>query len=98
MPQIWLTYDELGALSSRDGASAREAVIDQGWQRRRCHDGQTRVKLSAEATELYMAYRISDAEARRVADKQIDEMVAMLRAALGPARLRDRPLLQVSAA
>ncbi|BBF93340.1 hypothetical protein [Blastochloris tepida] len=45
MPQLWLTYEELAAFTNQTPEKAREGVIAAAWDRRRCHDGMTRVKL-----------------------------------------------------
>ncbi|KAA5599569.1 hypothetical protein [Blastochloris sulfoviridis] len=45
MPQLWLTYEELAAFTNQTAEKAREGVIAAAWDRRRCHDGMTRVKL-----------------------------------------------------
>src|SRR3954463_2088968 len=45
VPQVWLTYQELGAMFALNPQTARSEVIANGWPRRRCSDAQTRVKL-----------------------------------------------------
>ena len=45
MPQVWLSYAELGAHLRCSPEKARENVGRSGWSRRRCSDGLTRVKL-----------------------------------------------------
>jgi hypothetical protein len=54
LPQIWLTYDELGALIGCDAYAARTAAVERPLDRRRCHDGQTRAKLDLLLTERYL--------------------------------------------
>ncbi len=57
MPQIWLTYDELGATFGIAPDQARSGAIEAGWPRRRCSDGLARVKLPpAAAHEFMLAY------------------------------------------
>jgi hypothetical protein len=53
MPQIWMTYDEIGAMLGRGPAGARDLVIALGLDRRKSHDGHTRVKLNAALTEIF---------------------------------------------
>jgi hypothetical protein len=54
VPQIWLTYEELAALMSCDGSSARNAAIALRLDRRRSRDGQTRAKLTPQLTEAFL--------------------------------------------
>jgi hypothetical protein len=54
VPQIWLTYDELAALMNCDCASARNAAMALGLDRRRSRDGQTRAKLTPPLTESFL--------------------------------------------
>lgn len=61
MPQIWLTYEELGAHFACSSVQAREGVIASGWSRRRCSDGATRVKLQPATATEYLARRVDDA-------------------------------------
>ena len=53
MPQIWMTYAEIGALLNCPPMAAREVVIEIGLDRRRSRDGQTRVKLNARLTQVF---------------------------------------------
>ena len=53
MPQIWLTYDELAALMDCDRAEARSSAAAVPLDRRKSHDGHTRVKLNADLTEAF---------------------------------------------
>lgn len=80
MPQIWLSYPELAAFLGCALDEARPAAIDEGWSRRQCSDGLTRVKLRPADAERYMR---SCAEAFT----QIDGQVASLRAILDEARI-----------
>ena len=45
MPQVWLTYDELGELRGCSSQEARLEVVAQQWPRRRSRDGHTRIKV-----------------------------------------------------
>lgn len=80
MPQIWLSYPELAAFLGCALDDARPAAIDEGWSRRQCSDGVTRVKLRPADAESYMR---SCAEA----STQIDGQVVSLRAILDEVRI-----------
>jgi hypothetical protein len=54
MAQIWLTYEEMGALFDRSASAARDHAIEGGWARRRCSDGLTRVKMPGGSAHHYM--------------------------------------------
>jgi hypothetical protein len=41
MPQVWLTYEELGELLQCESSEVRQAVIEHEWARRRSGDGLT---------------------------------------------------------
>ncbi|MGW1424906.1 hypothetical protein ACWAT4_32805 [Bradyrhizobium manausense] len=45
MPQIWMTYDELAALTGCSAAEARTQALHRLLDRRKSRDGNTRVKL-----------------------------------------------------
>jgi len=45
MPQIWVSYEELGNFLGCDGHAAASHVDAACWPRRRCHDGLTRAKV-----------------------------------------------------
>ncbi len=45
MAQIWLTYRELADFYRCPSNRIRQGVIENGWVRRKSHDGQTLVKL-----------------------------------------------------
>ncbi len=55
MPQIWMTYDELGALCGCDAKEARDRAIHLSLDRRRSRDGATRVKLDLALTAKFFA-------------------------------------------
>ena len=54
MPQIWMTYDELGGLMNCDAVDARAKASAMLLHRRRSHDGYTRIKLDAKLTEIFL--------------------------------------------
>jgi hypothetical protein len=57
MPQIWLTYNELGQLFHCNALAARRAAERNAWPARRSSDGNIRVKLPpAAAHEFIMSY------------------------------------------
>jgi hypothetical protein len=57
MPQLWMTYEELGELFYGDAATARDHVIANQWERRRCSDGVTRAVVPPNAMlEFMLAY------------------------------------------
>jgi hypothetical protein len=55
MPQIWMTYDELGALCGCGALEAREQAIHWSLDRRKSRDGSTRVKLDIPLTAKFYA-------------------------------------------
>jgi hypothetical protein len=79
VPQIWMTYDEFGTLMDCDATAARAKAAAMPLDRRRCHDGHTRVKLNASLTELFL-----DRAARNWLDREVATCAADLFA------LRDR--------
>lgn len=75
MPQIWLTYDELAALIGCDAPAARSTAAAISLDRRRSHDGNTRAKLNAGLTEIFL-----DRLARHWLDREIAECAGDLHA------------------
>lgn len=55
MPQIWMTYDELGALCACGAMEARDLAINLALDRRKSRDGATRVKLDLALTARFFA-------------------------------------------
>lgn len=55
MPQIWMTYDELGALCGCGAMEARTRAIHLSLDRRKSRDGATRVKLDLALTAKFLA-------------------------------------------
>nr|WP_246789805.1 hypothetical protein [Bradyrhizobium sp. CCBAU 51765] len=61
MPQIWMTYDELGALCGCSAMEARDRAIHLSLDRRKSRDGMTRVKLDpALMVEFFASVRETD--------------------------------------
>jgi len=79
MPQIWMTYGELGALLSCDVAAARDQAQHMLLDRRRSRDGHTRVKLSPKLMEVFL---------ERVAREWVDREIAASAADLWALRER----------
>src|SRR5258708_16572505 len=75
VPQIWLTYDELGALMGCDAIAARSTAAAMQLDRRKSHDGNTRAKLNARLTEVFL-----DRLARHWVDREIAMCAGDLRA------------------
>jgi hypothetical protein len=84
VPQIWMTYDELGGLMNCDALAAREKASAMLLDRRRSHDGYTRIKLDAKLTEIFV-----DRVVRHWNDGQIATCAADLFAMRG--RMAARP-------
>lgn len=76
MPQIWMTYDELAALSGCSAAEARLVAMNRSLDRRKSRDGNTRVKL-----DLALMGRFFDAIRR--ADSDLNDAIAALRSTHG---------------
>jgi hypothetical protein len=55
MPQIWMTYDELGTLCGCGAREARERAIHLSLDRKKSRDGTTRVKLDLALTAKFFA-------------------------------------------
>ncbi|MGY3346735.1 MULTISPECIES: hypothetical protein [unclassified Bradyrhizobium] len=55
MPQIWMTYDELGTLCHCSGDEARVRAIHLSLDRKKSRDGATRVKLDLALTADFFA-------------------------------------------
>ncbi|MFT4115656.1 hypothetical protein [Bradyrhizobium sp.] len=72
MPQIWMTYDEFGALSGCSAAEARLRALDLSLDRRKSRDGTTRVKLNFALMARFF-------ETIREGEFDLDDAVAALR-------------------
>ena len=73
MPQIWMTYDELAALSGCTPIDARTRAIHLSLDRRKSRDGATRVKLDLALTAKFLA-------SVREADFDLDGAIEALQA------------------
>ena len=61
MPQIWMTYDELGTLCDCSSGDARLRAIHLSLGRKKSRDGATRVKLDlALMAKFFASVRDSD--------------------------------------
>ncbi|OAF15630.1 hypothetical protein AYJ54_39575 [Bradyrhizobium centrolobii] len=72
MPQIWMTYDELGTLCGCGAMEARVYAKHLSLDRRKSRDGATRVKLNHALTMKFFA-------TVREADPDLDEAITALR-------------------
>ena len=72
MPQIWMTYQELGALCGFSTDAARLQAQHLLLDRRRSRDGNTRVKLNTALVARFV-------ETIREAEPNLDEAIAALR-------------------
>lgn len=57
MPQLWLTYQEIGDELGCDAVAARDAAIARAWTRKHSRDGQTRVLMPADLMQAYFVAR-----------------------------------------
>jgi hypothetical protein len=90
MPQIWLTYEELGKMLKCETAELRRSVIQHDRPRRRSGDGLTRVKLSpALAHDFMMNYAASNN-----GKLSTDDMVDGLRGLLQDGRTAQRACIR----
>ncbi len=55
MPQLWLTYQELGDELRCAAVQARQTAINRSWTRKHSSDGQTRVLLPRDLMQRYFA-------------------------------------------
>jgi len=72
MPQIWMTYDEIAGLTDADATTAHALVHERALDRRKSHDGRTRIKLDLDLTALFLAKV-------RGADVLLDQSIQELR-------------------
>ena len=86
MPQIWLTYEELSDQLGCAPQQARDGAIAAGWDRRRCSDGLTRVKLRPAVAAEYLRERIDHTVRSTLAAQRlrIAELEAELAARTAP--------------
>jgi len=73
MPQIWMTYDELAALTGCSAADVRDIARQRALDRKRSRDGETRIKLDLLWTALFI-------ERIRGADIALEQAIEDLRA------------------
>ena len=73
MPQIWMTYDELGTLCDCSSSEVRVRAIHLSLDRRKSRDGTTRVKLDLALTAKFFAFV-------READFDLDSAIEALQA------------------
>ena len=67
MPQIWMTYVELGSLLECSPNEARDQAISVYADRKVSRDGLSRVKLNAAWMDLFMSHaRVDDRISRQV--------------------------------
>ena len=78
MPQVWLSYDEVGRWLRHDTRDTAEHVLRQGWSRRRCRDGLTRIKLPPSLIESYLRHHLRMEAIDRQADAQVQELRSIL--------------------
>ena len=55
MPQIWMTYDELGTLCDCTSSDAKLRAVHLSLDRKKSRDGATRVKLDLALTAKFFA-------------------------------------------
>jgi len=53
MPQIWMTYDEIGAMLNCSPAEARGHAVERRLDRKVSRDGKTRAKLCMELIGVF---------------------------------------------
>ena len=85
MPQVWMTYQELGDLAGIGPQEARDIAIARAWGRRRSHDGLSRVKLPQELVHAYLLSLVQPPQSDLGS-----KMAAILRSALPPERSETR--------
>jgi hypothetical protein len=90
MPQVWLTYEELGNLLKCQSSEARRAVIEHEWPRRRSGDGVTRVKLSPALAHEFMLNYAATRRGELSTDEMVDRLRGLLRDTHGTADMETR--------
>lgn len=78
MPQVWLSYEEVGQWLRDDTRDTAEHVLRQGWSRRRCRDGLTRIKLPPNLVDPYLRHHLRMEAIDRQADAQVQELRGIL--------------------
>ena len=92
MPQIWLTYSEFAALIDCAPDAARAAAVALRLDRRRSHDGLTRVKLTPSLSETFIEGIIRQRLDREIAACAADLYAMRARMASPTADSADRKL------
>lgn len=90
MPQIWMTYQELGDLAGAPAEDARDFVIARGWDRRRSQDGLTRVKLPDDVMLEWLQ------SVSRSGTRELGPQIATLPPLRGPLSMTERVTAQPS--
>jgi hypothetical protein len=54
MPQVWVTYEELGEVLRSGPSAVQQAIIENDLPRRKSSDGRTRIKLSPTLAHEFM--------------------------------------------
>jgi hypothetical protein len=54
MPQVWVTYEELGEVLRSSPSAVQQAIIENDLPRRKSSDGLTRIKLSPTLAHEFM--------------------------------------------
>lgn len=78
MPQIWLTDKELGQFLARDAEDARRFTIEDGWARRKCSDGLSRVKLPAAMVCAFILHAAQTFDQDRLTDLMVSDLRGVL--------------------
>jgi len=92
VPQIWLTYDEFAILINCELDAARGATLALRLDRRRSHDGNTRVKLTPGLAETFLDSIVQQRLEREVA-ACADDLRAMRERMAAPSVALDEDLL-----
>jgi hypothetical protein len=83
MPQIWVSYEELGDYLGCGGPAAAEHAAASRWPRRRCSDGLTRAKLPAEEALNFLKYYLAPEKHDHQTDSLVSTLQSLLRVAFG---------------
>ncbi|KQT88195.1 hypothetical protein [Aurantimonas sp. Leaf443] len=91
MPQIWVTYEEAGALLECLPTVARVHSIAANWDRRKSLDGRTRVKLPPAEMQIFLDRYVAAAQRPQMPAPPLDAASSVARTA-PPAQARaERP-------
>lgn len=78
MPQIWLTYDEMGRFLDTPAETARLDAIEARLDRRQCSDGYSRIKLPADMVPAYLLHAIAEQSAVSGGEQPLDTLADQL--------------------